>query len=237
MTPSIVESAVFTALGNLLTAILPTGVSVIVGQTNRVASPSGDYISMWPLRRPRLGTNLETPVDTKFTASITANQMIVTEISSGEIEEGNQVFGVGVANSTIVQSQSSGTVGGVGTYIVSGTQTVGSRIMSAGTLSIATSTEFVAQLDVHGPNSGDNAQVISNVIRSSFAVDQMAGTGVTPLFSDDPIQSPFHTAAVQYEERWTVDVHLQITPSISTPQEFYDAVALSLVDVDVVFPD
>ena len=86
-------------------------------------------------------------------------------------------------------------------------------------------------------NSGDNAQVVSNIIRSAFAVDQMAGTGVTPLFSDDPRQAHFQTAANQYEERWTVDVHLQFKPSVSTPQEFFDAVDLTVVNIDVAFPD
>jgi hypothetical protein len=239
MIPSVTEAQVLTALGNLLTVLLPqlTPSNIIIGQVNRVASPEGDYVVMWPLNRPRLGTNFEEPEDCKFTASIAADQMTVTGLFSGEIEAGNQVFGLGIANNTVVQSQSGGTPGGIGIYLVTPAQTVTSETMSAGTLSIATSTEFIAQLDVHGPNSGDNAQVISNAIRSEFAVNQMAGTGVTPLFSDDPRQAVFETAAKQFDERWTVDVHLQITPSISTPQEFYDAVDLTLVDVDVVYPD
>lgn len=243
MIPSITEKQIFTALGNFLQVILPQlAGKVVVGQTNRVASPEGDYIEMWALSRPRLGTNVETPEDTKFTASIapldaTTSTMTVTAVDTGLIEQGNQVFAVGVANNTAVQSQIDGPTGGAGHYVVSNAQTVGAGIMSAGTMSIETSTEFIAQLDVHGPNSGDNATVISNTFRSAYAVDQLDGTGVTPLYSDDPRQAPFITAASQYEDRWTVDVHMQFKPSVSTPQEFYDAVDLTVVNVDVAFPD
>lgn len=241
MVPSITQEAVETALGDLLKAILPAGVEIVVGQTNRVPSPEDNYVTFWPLRRPRLGTNYETPIDTKFTASMTpidANTatMAVTAIATGSIEPSNQVFGVGVADSTVVVSQTSGGVGGIGNYVVSPAQTVASTTMSAGVLEIAQSTEVVYQIDVHGPNSADNAQVISTVSRSEFAVNQMAGTGVTPLFADDPNQAAFMTAASQYEDRWTVDIHLQITPTISTPQQFSDSIALTVVDVDVAFP-
>jgi hypothetical protein len=236
MTPSITEAQVFTALGNLLTTILPTGVSIVVGQVNRVASPEGDYVVMWALSRPRLGTNFETPIDTKFTASITAGLMDVTAIATGSIDPSNNVFGVGVADSTIVQFQQSGAPGGIGIYAITPPQTVSSETMSAGTIAIAQSTEIIIQLDVHGAHSADNAQVISTIIRSEYAVDQMEATGVTPLFSDDPRQAPFDTAAKQYEDRWTVDVHLQFTPTISTPTEFADSAVVTLVDVDVAFP-
>src|SRR5450631_4181091 len=144
MVPSITEAQVLTALGNLLTYVLPQlGSNIIIGQTNRVPSPQGDYIVMWPLSRPRLATDYEMPADTKFTASITTNQMTITELISGEIKPGNQVFGVNVANNTVVQSQSSGTPGGAGVYVVSGSQNVASRTMSAGVLDIAQSTEIV----------------------------------------------------------------------------------------------
>lgn len=236
MQPSIVEAQVFTALGNLLLAILPAGVTVAQGQVNRVSSPLGDFIEMWPLTRPRLATNLEIPVDTQFTASITNAVMTVTAIQAGSIDPTNSIFGVGLASGTVVEAQQNGTPGGVGVYLVTPNQNVSSQSMSAGVMDITTSTEFIIQCDVHGPNSGDNAQVISNIIRSSYAVDQMDGTGVTPLYSDDPRQAPFDTGAKQYEERWTVDVHLQIKPTVSVPQEFSDSFTLTVVDVDVAFP-
>lgn len=235
--PSITENQVLEALGQLLTTILPPGVSVIIGQTSRVSSPLNDYVVMWPLSRPRLATDIEEPDDTKFIASIAGTVMTVSELLGGLIEDGNTIFGIGVVQGTIVVEQTSGPVGGAGNYTISQTQNVSSTTMSTGTTILTQSTEFVVQLDVHGPNSGDNAQVISTVIRSSYAVSQMAASGVTPLYSDDPRQAPFITAAQQWDERYTIDVHLQFKPSITTPQEFFDAVDLNLVDVDVVFPD
>lgn len=242
MIPSITEAQVFEALGSLLATLLPQlGQQIVIGQVNRVPSLLGDYIEMWPLGRPRLGTNVDTPVDCKFTASLVpidanTSTMAVSSVTTGTIELGNQVFGVNVANNTVIASQTSGPVGGVGNYVVSNSQTVASETMSAGEIQTATSTEFIIQCDVHGPNSGDNAQVMSQAIRSDFAVNQMSGTGVTPLFSDDPRQTPFITAADQYEERWSIDVHLQITPIISTPVEFSDSTTITTEAVDVEFP-
>lgn len=237
MIPSITDVQVGKAIGGLLTAILPSAVTVIVGQVNRTASPQGDYVAMWPLRRPRFATNFETAIDTKYTASIAPNAaggglMTVTAIFTGAIAPTNSVFGVNVADSTVVLQQISGSPpGGVGTYQVSVSQIVASETMSSGTLEILQSTEAVWQIDAHGPNSADNAQVISTVMRSSFAVDQMAGTGVTPLFAEDPRQAPFVTAADQYEDRWMVDAHFEIDPIITTPQQFSDSVALTVTDV------
>jgi hypothetical protein len=236
MVPSITQDAVNTALGTFLTAILPAGVTVIVGQVNRVASPEGDYVVMWPLRRPRLGTNLETPNDTKFTASIAATTMTVTALLAGSIGVGNQVFGVNVADGTVVVSQTSGPTGGAGVYVVAPSQNVASETMSTGVIDIEQDTDVVMQCDCHGASGGDNAQVISTMMRSAYAVDQMEASGVTPLYAEDPRQTPFTTAAAQWEDRWSIDVHLEINPVVSVPQEFADAVTVTPVVVDVAFP-
>lgn len=240
MKPSITQDQIFVALGNLLTALLPdlTG-QIVEGQVNRVSSLLGDYIEMWSLSRPRLATNFDTPVDCKFIASLSpiagtnTSTMSVTAMQVGEIEVGLTISGVGILPNTAIKSGPDAS----GNYVVSQSQTVSSQVMSAGAIQTATSTEVIIQCDVHGDNSADNAQVISQAIRSEFAVDQMSGTGVTPLFSDDPRQAPFETAAKQYEERWTIDVHLQITPVISMPVQFSDSATIKLVDVDVVYVD
>jgi hypothetical protein len=236
MIPSITQDQVNTALGTVLTTILPAGVKIIVGQVNRAASPEGDYVVMWPLRRPRLATNLETPNDTKFTASIAGTVMTVSALLAGHIGVGNQVFGVNVADSTVVVSQTSGPTGGAGVYVVTPSQAVGAETMSSGVVDIEQDTDVVMQVDVHGAASSDNAQVISTLMRSDYAVDQMAATGVTPLYAEDPRQTPFTTAAAQFEDRWSIDVHLQINPVVSVPQQFADAVTVTPVVVDVAFP-
>ena len=233
MTPSITQDDVNTALGNFLTAILPADVKIIVGQVNRVASPKGDYVVMWPLRRPRLATNLDSYQDVKYLGFITATTMIVTQVFTGEIEPGQLIFGVGVLPGTTVVDYGTGD-GGAGSYSIQPNQTAAGPLFSSGSQTIEQDTDAVIQIDIHGPASTDNAQVISTMMRSAYAVDQMEPTGVTPLYADEPRQTPFTTAAAQYEDRWSIDVHLQVNPVVSVPQEFFDAVDLTLVDVEAI---
>jgi hypothetical protein len=238
MTPSITQDAINIALGNFLTVILnvPTG-NVIVGQVNRVAEPEGDFAVMWPLHRPRLGTNFDTPMDCKFTGSIAATTMTVTDIDSGVIKDNTTVFGVGVAANTKIIEQLTGTPNGIGTYSVSVSQTLASQVLSAGYISVATPTEVVMQVDVHGPNSDDNAQTIQALFRDPYGVRLFEGTGVSPLYADDPRQMPFINAAKQYEERYVVDVHLMVTPVLNTPQEFADSVSVTVNDALVTIEE
>jgi hypothetical protein len=233
VTPSITQDQVDVALGNFLQSILglPDG-QVIVGQVNRVASPEGDYVVMWPLRRQRLATNVDTSADAKFTGSIADEVMTITEVFSGVMNVGATVFGVCVAANTVVDSQLTGDPGGVGTYSVTPSQNLASTTLSAGQTNVKQATEFVMQCDVHGAASGDNAQTLATLFRDRYAVDQFAGTGISPLYADDPRQTPFVTAANQYEDRWTVDLHMQIDPVVSVSQEYADAATVTLYDVD-----
>lgn len=63
-TLSLTESNVLQALGTFLTAVLPTGTDIVVGQDNRVAAPTAtNYAVMTPIMRTRLATNLTTYAD------------------------------------------------------------------------------------------------------------------------------------------------------------------------------
>lgn len=58
ITPS--EDDIFSVLRAFLVEILPAPIEVVRGQDNRVPQPSIDnYVVFWPLRMPRLSTNLE----------------------------------------------------------------------------------------------------------------------------------------------------------------------------------
>jgi hypothetical protein len=237
MTPSITQTQINKALGDLLTAMIP-GLKVIVGQVNRAAEPEGDFAVMWPLRRPRLATNVDTAADVKFTGSIAAAVMTVTAVGSGVISPGRSLFGVGVAANSRVVVQLTGPSGGAGTYTVSPSQTVSTKTMSAGATDIEQATEAVMQIDVHGPNSADNAQTISTLFRDDYAVQQLAAAAIaiSPLYADDPKQMPFMNAANQFEDRWVVEAHLQINPVVTTPQEYADAALIDVVSVTEAFP-
>jgi hypothetical protein len=82
-TLTLTESNLLQALGNFLTAILPTGTEIVVGQDNQVASPqSANYAVMTPITRTRLATNLTTyadgfPSDPQTRADTQATQVTI----------------------------------------------------------------------------------------------------------------------------------------------------------------
>ncbi len=193
---------------------------------------------MWPLRRPRLATNLDTPNDCKFTGSIALTIMTVSAVAIGSVTPGRTVFGAGVVVPTTIVNQLTGPIGGAGTYTVNTSQTVALTTLAAGSTDISQSTEVVVQIDVHGPASADNSQTISTLFRDDFAVTQFSTEpiSIAPLFADDPRQVPFLTAASAFEERWIVEVHMQITPTVSVAQQFADAVTVTTVEVETTYP-
>ena len=65
-----------------------------------------------------------------FTASISGTTMTVTAGSSGVMQLGMTVTGTGVAANTVITEHLGGTYGGVGTYRVNNSQSVGSTVMS-----------------------------------------------------------------------------------------------------------
>lgn len=96
------------------------------------------------------------------------------------------------------------------------------------------------QLDVHGPNSTDNAQIISTMFRDQYAFDAFAASGISgvaPLLADDPRQTPFMNTEDQYEFRWTIDAQIQANQIVSSvPQQTADVVSVTLIDVDATYP-
>lgn len=228
-----------TAITAFLNQIVPQPCDVIQSQGNRVPEPKNpNFVLMTPRSRLRLSTNEVEFEDVSFTASIAGTNMVVTGVAFGAIKISSTVFGVGVALDTEVVSGP--TDGGVGAYVVDKTQTLTSRALAAGVQTIERSTEFVLQIDVHGPLSGDIAQTIATLLRSSWGVDQFAAQepnyGVTPLYAADPKQLPFSNDQQQQENRWMTEVHFQINPVVTVPQEFAAAAVVGLVNVDERYP-
>lgn len=227
LAPSILEAAINQAIGDFVQAQL--GVPTVVGQTNRVPqpAPNADSVVFWPLSRPRLSTNAEGLFDVKFTGSIAGSVLTVSAVQNGVIVASTALSGVGIAPGTTIQSQSSGTPGGVGAYAVSGSQTVGSETMSASYIQLLEETELNYQIDVHGPNSADNSQALAQLLWSNFAYDSLSPSGVFPLYCEDPQQIPFMTAADQTVNRWIVRAKFQINPIVSIPQQFADSLTVT----------
>ena len=244
---SITETNVFTALkAVLLTFNLQTAAGaalpaaqIVKGQVNRVPEPSPtDFIVVWPLMRNRLATNIDTWLDNSFTGSITNNVLDVTGITKGSVTVGLPLFGANIATGCQITAQLSGTAGGIGTYSVTATPDLLSEALYAGEYDATQYTELVIQCDVHGPASGDNAQRISTLIRDWYGVQafQNVSSGIVPLYTDDPRQMPFTNAEQQWEERWVVDIHLQVNIELTLSQQFADTLNLGVISVEATYP-
>lgn len=88
------------------------------------------------------------------------------------------------------------------------------------------------QLDFYGPSSSDYAQMFATLFRDDYAVEAMAGTGVTPLYCNDGSQMPLTNGEKQYEARWMLQVMVQVNPVVSTPMQFADRVNVQIVEAD-----
>lgn len=232
------QDEILAALGDFLQAICsPSDIEVVVGQVNRVPQPlSINQVIMWPILRTRLETNIEESIDTSFVSSIAGTLMTVTNLIQGEIKIGAQVFGPGLADNTYVASFGTGT-GGVGTYNILPTQTVASEQMASGVLDILQPTQLTVQLDVHGPVSGDNAQVITTLLRDSYGVEalQALNPNVFPLFASEPRQVPFKDGEQQYEDRWIIEANLQVNQVVVVPQQFADEISVDVISVEATY--
>lgn len=88
-------------------------------------------------------------------------------------------------------------------------------------------TAAVVQLDIHGDNGADAAQIIGTVMRDAYGVAALDGYNVTPLYANDGKQLPFKNAEGMYENRWVMEVTFQINPSVSTQAEFAATLSVS----------
>jgi hypothetical protein len=237
-TLSLTESQTLAALRSLLLAILPAGIEVVKAQDNRVAMPAGpNFVTMTPLSRERLATNVNSAQDCAFNGSISGNTLTVASMILGAVTVGATLFGPNVLPGTTITGNGTGN-GGVGTYTVNQAQTAPTEIMACGTQGMLQATRVTIQVDVYGPASADNAQIITTAFRDSYAVDQFASSGydVSPLYADDAQQMPLIDGESQFEERYVIKCVLQANPIVSLPQQYAAALNVNVIDVDATYP-
>ena len=238
------ETAIFTALHTalgrfgLVPSVAGAPVPIIRGQANRVPEPGQvDYLVMWSLRRDRLSTNVDTTLDDVVTGAFAGNVLTVSAVSGPRpLVAGMSLYGATVTQSCEIVSQLSGSLGGVGAYAVLPTADSPAGPLWAGTLAVMQPMQMTIQLDIHGPASADNAVRVSSLMRDFYGVDAFRGTGVAPLYADDPHQIPFQNAEQQYEERWVIDICLQANPTVTVGQQFADKAIVAPVLVDTFYP-
>lgn len=225
---SLLESQALTSLRTFIMSVLP-GVPVIKGQVNRTPEPgAADFVIQTATIRGRLETNTDVFKDLAYTGSAAGGTLTVAAFQlGGTIGVGNLVLGSGVLVGTVITGTLGGT-GGTGTYAITPAQVFPLQQLAGGTMSITAPMKLTVQVDVHGPNAGDNAQVLATLFRDEYATAAFASYGpdVTPLYADDPKQLGFIDGEKQIEERWSLDVHLQINPTTVVPQQA--AAALSM---------
>ena len=222
----ITESQILTVLRTFLLGILPAGIEIVRGLDNRVAEPIGaNFITMTPILRERLAQNTDTYVDievlTFATLTVPTVGAILTDATTGGTATVISVSGLTVTIGTITAGYFNvgDTVTGVGVIMA----------VSYGTKAALQPTKITIQLDIHGPVSADNAQIVSTLLRDGYAYDQMIASGytVTPLYASEPNQLPFFNGEQQVEERWIIDAVLQADIVIYTPLQFADTLALA----------
>lgn len=246
MNPSPTQSNAMAQMRSFLLAVLPAGVEVLQAQPNRVPEPQGaNFVLMTPRALGRLRTNVDRYQDARFVGSIAGSTMTITAVDpdlAGRLAVGSVVFGAGLAAGTKVTGLGTGT-GGVGTYAVAPVQTIASRPLSAGVMTVEQGQQVTVQMDFHADPaadvSGDMATTVATLFRDGFAVRQFAGQvpnyGVVPLCAGDPAQRPFFNDQQQAETRWVVEAMLQSNVVVSVPQEFADSADLDVVSVEATY--
>jgi hypothetical protein len=218
------------------------GTEVMQAQVNRVPETnSPDFVLMTPLETSRLGTNYDTDLDCLFTASMAGTVMTVTEIDpvvGSPIQNNVTVYGEDVADNTVIVSQLSGPTGGIGTYEISVSQTVNSSPMAAGTETLLQPTGLAIQLDVHGPNSWNNANIITTIFRDEKGVLLFLEQGlvVVPLYCDDPRQTPFINEQDQIEDRFVITARFEADQKVTVSQQFTQEPVVTPKGVLTLFP-
>lgn len=235
MTPSITEKQVLTALRTFILSVVSAGVSVIRAQDNRVPEPAqSDFITMTPIMRERLEWNTDTYVDTQ-TLTFTA----LTPPAPGTVVSNSTATAQGTVLS--VSGLNVQVSIGVGYYFAAADVIAGVGTVTAvvyGSKLILQPTQITVQLDVHGPLSADNVQMITTAWRDQYAYDSLAASGsnVAPLYAGEPRQMPYLNGEQQIEERWTVDIMLQANIVTTVSAQLGTQAAVGTNNVDVVFP-
>lgn len=103
------------------------------------------------------------------------------------------------------------------------------------TLSNTESVRLDQQLDFHGADSTDNAQVFAMLFRSPFACQFFANSGLQPNYCSDGNQAPFINGELQYEDRWTLTATFDANITVLTPQQFADEIDTDASTVRAAF--
>ena len=88
------------------------------------------------------------------------------------------------------------------------------------------------QLDLHGPQSADQAQLVAATFLTPATFAAFKGSAVAPLDLLSVRSEPFLDGEKQQEQCWILDLALQINQTLTTGQDFAAALAVTLVPIE-----
>ena len=144
---------------------------------------------------------ISTPASTTFVGSISGTTLTVSSVSNGVIKPGIAIYGVGIANATIVTANGTGS-GGTGTYTINISQTVTSTTM-AGNLAAAIITSAISGTTLTVSSVASGTLYPGQTIQSAGVT---AGTIITTLGSGTVLSQTIATAGTNYAVNDTVTV-------------------------------
>jgi hypothetical protein len=185
-----------------------------------------------PLRRERLSTNRDTDFDLKVIGSIAGETMTVT--TGPALLAGYALYGPGVARGSVITAAGPDPR----TYTVAPPQSApAGTVIYVGRHLMIQPVDFVFQVDVHGPASSSNVMALATTWRDDAGCQLLAAAAapfeMQPLYADDPHMAAFTNAEATWEDRWIVDLHLQVNTVVTLGQEFADELDLGLIPVDL----
>ena len=96
--------------------------------------------------------------------------------------------------------------------------------------------DLPVQIDVYGPYAFAWADIITTTFEDDYGF-QALGPNCEPLYANEARMMPLTDEEKQYEQRWSIDAHLQYNPVVTIPQQFADTLGpVDMVDVNVEFP-
>lgn len=101
--------------------------------------------------------------------------------------------------------------------------------------SIEQGLELPMQIDCYGKHSGTWASLISTAFQSPYGCAALA-PNCQPLYCNEARMIPLVNEELNYEERWSLDCHLQYDPVVTAPQQYTNELELALKNVTVEYP-
>lgn len=149
---------------------------------------------------------ISTPASAVFTASTSGTTLTVTAITNGALAAGQVLFGVGIAQETVITALGTGT-GGIGTYTINISQTVASEQMNSATVgAVVTASMSGTTLTVSAVTSGTLfiGQTVQGAGVTAQTIITALGTGTGGAGTYTINNSQTVTSITMYGLNWSV---------------------------------